>query len=87
MGFGVLASAIVTFRLPAFAFGRLSSASVPLRPSVATALAPVPASVTDVSGLAAYVRSWPLKHYAIAGASSAALAAVTLRSVQYKGGA
>ena len=51
------------------------------------ALAPVPASVTDVSGLAAYVRSWPLKHYAIAGASSAALAAVTLRSVQYKGGA
>lgn len=51
------------------------------------ALAPVPASLTDISGLLSYVRSWPLKHYAAIGASSAAVAAVTCRIVQYRGGA
>ena len=53
----------------------------------APAVAPPPASIVDLSGLAGFVRSLPLKHYALTGLSSAGAAAVCCRVVQSKGGA
>ena len=50
-------------------------------------MAPPPNSMIDISGLLSYVRSVPVKHFAIVGGSSAALAATTCRIVQYRGGA
>ena len=51
------------------------------------ALAEAPTSVVDLSGLFRYVTSLPLRHAGIVGASSAAVAAITCRVVQYRGGA
>ena len=52
-------------------------------------LAPLPASVIDMSGLLRYAASSGpvLKHMGIVGASSATIAALTCRVVQYRGGA
>ena len=51
------------------------------------AMAPPPESVVDISGLLKYARSVPLKHFALVGGSSAAIAAATCRVVQWRGGA
>ena len=50
-------------------------------------MAPPPSSVVDISGLIAYTKSVPLKHFGIVGASSAVAAAITCRIVQWRGGA
>lgn len=50
-------------------------------------LAPPPESLIDFAGLLTYLRSVPAKHIGIAGASSAVMAALTCRMVQYRGGA
>ena len=54
---------------------------------LAPQVAAPPSSITDVPGLLGFVRSLPLKHYALTGASSAVAAAVCCRVVQYQGGA
>lgn len=54
---------------------------------LAPSMAPPPASVGDLSGMLAFARSLPLKHYSYCVATSAALSAICCRAVQAKGGA
>ena len=48
---------------------------------------PPPTSITDISGAIRTVKSLPVKHFALVGATSALASAVTCRVVQYRGGA
>ena len=50
-------------------------------------MAAPPTSVVDLSGLFRYATSLPLRHIGTIGASSAVVAAITCRAVQYRGGA
>ena len=50
-------------------------------------MAAPPTSVIDLSGFFRYATSLPLRHFGTVGASSAVVAAITCRVVQYRGGA